>query len=57
MDRSMEYFIGGTLCLIIAIIAYLMYHRISAGTVVGVTLFAYGVYRLIKKIAFKLPIE
>lgn len=49
MDRSMEYFIGGTLCLIIAIVAYMMHHRISAGTVVGVVLFLYGVYRLIKK--------
>ncbi|MBQ7927231.1 MAG: hypothetical protein IJ287_00580 [Methanobrevibacter sp.] len=49
MDRSLEYLIGGTLCLIIAIVAYIMFNRISAGSIVGVALFIYGLYRFFIK--------
>lgn len=49
MARTIEYLIGGILCLIIAIVAYFMFHRISASTFVGVGLFIYGAYRFIVK--------
>ena len=49
MDKSMEYLIGGILCLIIAVVSYAMFHRFSASMVVAIVLFIYGVYRVIKK--------
>lgn len=46
MSRSMEWFIGGVLVLIIGIVAYIMtnnYHALIAPFI----LFLYGVYRLV----------
>lgn len=46
MSRSMEWFIGGVLVLIIGIVSYIITNN-SHALIAPVILFLYGVYRLV----------
>lgn len=48
MDRNMEWFIGGVLCLIIGIVFMVINQKISAGVIASFALFLFGVYKLIQ---------